>query len=553
MSIDFSATIDSGIVERIGGLTKWTDADDGQPPDWDELDDDPYSDMRALYGDVDGNEGEGDQFGCEIYELGETMLGETGAYGPLAIYYAAEAKLARTLFDQGVAVADIIAELKDRQPPLTNEDLLASEIIRKVRGRTGDWPRSVAGTLFVDDPEHGICYFDKRRVDSFFGWLRSAHRVNWKNAGAARGELVSELERTVERYNAVELLPHEPKIAGIYYRGRTPEAGDGTYLQQLVARFYPDTTVDGDLIKAAFMTPMWGGPPGKRPIITITSDAGRGIGKSTLVEVISYLYGGHFDVSPGSDIEQLKTRMLTPSAGTIRIAVIDNVKSMKMSWAELEAMVTAPVISGRKNYHGEGQRPNLITWFVTVNGPAMATDLAQRSAIIKLARAEYDGTWVADTYKFIDTHRNEIIGDIIGALRAEPFPLAKHSRWAGWEADVLCRLPEPGEAQRLILERQGEANVELDEVEVIEEFISNELERLGYDPFTVQVRIPVAFMAKWYKEAIGDSKISTTGASRNLRQKISEGQIKRLSNDRSRTHGRCFIGAGEEADPSRKS
>ena len=31
-------------------------------------------------------------------------------------------------------------------------------------------------------------------------------------------------------------------------------------------------------------------------------------------------------------------------------------------------MVTSPIISGRQLYVGEGQRPNLLTWFITLNG-----------------------------------------------------------------------------------------------------------------------------------------------------------------------------------------
>ncbi len=100
----------------------------------------------------------------------------------------------------------------------------------------------------------------------------------------------------------------------------------------------------------------------------------------------------------------------------------------------------------------------------------------------------------------------------------------------------------------MILERQGEANVELDEVEVIEEFIANELHRLNYDPLTVQVRIPVAVVAEWYKKATGDRNIGTTGVSRRLGQMSDEGQMKRLAKVPGRRHGRCFIWAGENAD-----
>ena len=41
--------------------------------------------------------------------------------------------------------------------------------------------------------------------------------------------------------------------------------------------------------------------------------------------------GGYIDVSAGEDIEKLKTRMLTPGARTKRIALLDNVKTSRLS------------------------------------------------------------------------------------------------------------------------------------------------------------------------------------------------------------------------------
>ena len=113
----------------------------------------------------------------------------------------------------------------------------------KIRELTGDWPRSVAGTLFIDDPELGVHYLDKKGVAKLFGWLRSQFNVSWKG-GATRPkqeEVFAELERTATRYNGIELLPHEPAMEGIYYRGATPPPGDGKHLDRLLDRFNPAT------------------------------------------------------------------------------------------------------------------------------------------------------------------------------------------------------------------------------------------------------------------------------------------------------------------------
>jgi hypothetical protein len=295
------------------------------------------------------------------------------------------------------------------------------------------------------------------------------------------------------------------------------------------------------------MTPLWGGAPGRRPAFVFTSDDGRGAGKTTVCEMIGRVYGGLIDVSAGEDIQQLKTRMLSPAARSLRIGFLDNIKTMRLSWAELEALITAPIISGRQLFVGEAQRPNLLTWLLSLNGVSMATDMAQRSVIIKVVKGENPGDWHEKTTTFIDVNRDKILGDVVAALRAEKLPLASYSRWSTWESEVLCRLPEPGEAQRLILERQGEANTEIDEAEIIESYFADQLASFRYEPNTAQVRIPVATAAYWFSKAIGES-IKTAAASKRIHQMSSEGQLKRLSPDKSRANGRAFIWTGPAAD-----
>jgi hypothetical protein len=251
-------------------------------------------------------------------------------------------------------------------------------------------------------------------------------------------------------------------------------------------------------------------------------------------------------VSCGESIEVVKQRMLTPSARTKRVAMLDNVKTMRFSWAELEALITSPVISGKQLYVGEAQRPNLLTWLVTLNGISLSTDIAQRAIIIKLAGGANDGHWWDDTMNFIEANRQQIIGDVIAALRAERFPLESFSRWDKWDGEILSRLPEPGEAAKVILERQGDANVEIDEAEIIEDYFFEQLASLEYSPDVDQIRIPVSVASQWWSEATGDRKrLSVT---RKIKQMKAEGPIKRLDIDPSRTYGRCVIWTGANAD-----
>ena len=99
----------------------------------------------------------------------------------------------------------------------------------------------------------------------------------------------------------------------------------------------------------------------------------------------------------------------------------------------------------------------------------------------------------------------------------------------------------------MILERQEAVNCEKDEAEIIEEFFSDQLRQLTYDPERDQIRIPVGVTARWYVWATNE-KAKTAAVSKKLRQMADEGQLHRISPDTSRTYGRGFIWTGEHAD-----
>lgn len=447
-----------------------------------------------------------------------------------------------------VEITDSKGKPKDVAVPLS-----MAEIMGSIRERTDNWPRRIDKSLFVLG-ETGIDHFDRSGTSRLFGWLRGRFNVNWHEGGnfVGQSELFAELERTAQRYESIELLPHEPAIENIYYRYPTPSAGDGKHLAWLLDQFRPETPIDRDLIKAAMMTVFWGGPPGARPVFTITSDDGRGVGKSVLVQAIGYVCGGELlEAGSNDDLGKVKTRLLTTSARTKRIALLDNVKSQKLSWADFEALVTSPVISGHQLYVGDGQRPNLLTWFITVNGACMASDMAQRSVVIKLVRGENDGLWWEQVQQYIDQYRELIIGDLIAALRAEPTPLTQFTRWATWERHVISRLSNPDEIVKFILERQSEVNGDLEEAELIESYFADQLRCYDYEPSAVQLRIPSKLASEWFIEATGCGGMKNQTAATRLTQMANEGQLRRIKRDPCKTYGRCFIWTGEAADVTR--
>ena len=430
-----------------------------------------------------------------------------------------------------------------------HEPLPITTIAANIAASTDGWPRRVCSSLFIPNAgSNGISWLPK--TDSLFGYLGQATGTppEFKDAAGfhTKQEIFAFLTRTATNYFAVEELPHEPPMLGHFYACNVPQAGDGDMLRQLIDRFSPETDIDRDLILAAFATPFWGGQSGARPALCITSDAGKGCGKSTLAACIGQLAGGALDVSANEDIAVVKQRMLSPIGLTKRVVWLDNVKSLKLSWAELESLITTPVISGKQMFVGEGQRPNNLTFVLTMNGVSLSTDMAQRSVIIKLRRPDYSGTWAEETRNFIEQHRQRLVADVIGFLHSPPNPLDKFSRWGDWERDILARLPEPTEAQAVIRERQVGVDVDGEESALIEEFFAKQITALGYDAKTDRVFIPSRTAARWYGWATNE-RMTVAKASRTLKQRITEGQLRRLLECGRRDIGRGFEFWGDDA------
>jgi hypothetical protein len=296
----------------------------------------------------------------------------------------------------------------------------------------------------------------------------------------SRAEFRSAFIGQATQYKAIENYPHEPLVQDHFYLCDTPPPGDGHTLSKFLDFFCPETPIDRDLLQAALMTLAWGGPGGKRPSFLITSK-GRGCGKTTVAELLASVFGGCMSFSLGDSSKEIKERLLSPEGLAARVAILDNVKTTKLSSGDIEALITATTISGKRMYVGEASRPNTITWFITVNGAALSKDMAQRSIPIKVSRPKYSRDWDADVLAFVEQYRWQLIGDIFGALRGESHSLVRISRWGMWERDVLEKLPEPNEAQKVIQERQAMLDTDAEEAGMVWEYVRGRLDDLGYD------------------------------------------------------------------------
>ncbi|HEY1376439.1 MAG TPA: DUF3854 domain-containing protein, partial [Gemmataceae bacterium] len=242
----------------------------------------------------------------------------------------------------------------------------AQHMEHQIRSLTDGWPKRVDRLLFVADQSRPH-YLEK--PSDLFAWIgrqlpaSTDNRLQWCSQGASlvpKAEFHAHLQQTGECYDAVEAFPHHPALANHYYLHPPIGGGDGSALRWLLDRFRPDSKLDAELLKAFILTQFTGIPPGTRPAFVLLAadddeQAGRGVGKTTFVEVTAQLSGGCIGVSEKDSMGEVKTRLLSPAARGMRVILLDNVKSLRFSWAELEAFVTATTVSGRQNYVGEGR------------------------------------------------------------------------------------------------------------------------------------------------------------------------------------------------------
>lgn len=342
---------------------------------------------------------------------------------------------------------------------------------------------------------------------------RDENPVSWAEGEdkLSRSQFFAYQQQQAEDFEAVETLPHWPPLPRYYYMHPEPTGGDGRALAGLLRRFGPATDADSDLIESAFLTPFAGLRPGQRPAILVTSqdedrETGCGVGKTTLARMASRLAGGHVEARPEDGLDKLVTRLLSQDALGKRIVLLDNIKTLRFSNVEIEGIITADRISGHRLYKGEGQRPNDLTWFLTLNGASLSRDMAQRCVIIKLKRPPHDPQWEEGICQYIDAHKWEIVGDIIGKLKAPGAKLPRFSRWSAWERAVLSRVADPSEAQKVVEERQREVDDDAAEADVVRSGFVAELKRHGHDPERGAVFIPAGEAARIVAEATGEKR-----------------------------------------------
>lgn len=355
-----------------------------------------------------------------------------------------------------------------RKPKLSNRasnkrPVPPERLLQQIRDVTGGWPKVVTGALVCEDD--GILYV--RNHTQLFSWLHKRFALRWANGSGviSKAEFFEFCVQNAEKFDDITEHPHFPPLERMLYRPMPELRSGGGRLDEFLDFFRFETWIDRELAKAMLLSLFWGGPPGKRPLFLITTAAnapnhGIGAGKTTLAQLFSTLCGGYISASLGEGIEGLKTRILTPEPGRSRprIILLDNVKRRRFSLAELEDLITTSWISGRRLYVGDGSVANNCSYFVTINGASLGSDLASRCVTLRLQAGPYQQNWYSSVTRFIEEHRWAIIAEI-GQLLQGPgieLPDLGSSRWTSWESGVLSRVSHPEAVRAEIMVRQAE-------------------------------------------------------------------------------------------------
>lgn len=360
------------------------------------------------------------------------------------------------------------------------------QIFGELSDRTFGWPKRAGSTLFVEQSPGQVIWI--KEPSELFGWIEIEFAndgepgLKWGKDGPLRTDFFSGVEQMAESYDAVAFAPHHPPLPGVFYSHTPIKGGDGTALSGLIRYFTAATPEDEDLIRALILTLFWGGPGGTRPMFLITTkesdseDAGRGAGKSIIVEMLGGLAGSVVSLRQDEKVSDLAKRLLGPSGANSRTVLLDNLKSHKFSSSALESLVTSTTISGHEMYEGEGQRPNFLTYCITANAGSLSKDLAKRSVTIVIDPPKYTLTWRTEVDEYIKSNKWAIIGDAIAELRSEPRPVQQITRWGTWQQGVLTRLPDPDRLIGLIVDRQKELDEDQSEADALREEIVRAIE-----------------------------------------------------------------------------
>lgn len=426
------------------------------------------------------------------------------------------------------------------------------DIIRDLLDDTGGWPKCVSESFFVIDQHRREIRYLKNQ-DAVFGWLESVMPVQWKKGSDCHGipfcgpgPFYEELAARCERFQSVEILPHEPRHPEFYYYWDSPvdyNPVGAKHLRNLLEFFTnTETNADRALLMAMLLTPAWGSEFNHTPAFAIEA-TDVGCGKTTIADVVSIIYGGKFDLKCGQKAQDdLVARLLTPSARQKRIILYDNAKG-ELGGQFIESLITDTQIGGKEMYKGESSRPNTLVLIVTGNGLRLNSDMARRFFVIRLIKPKRDPSWDSRVKSYARQYRQEILADIVWVLQQAPGKTTAEDSWMEFVHEILPRCTDyatPEEVMRVTMVRRVSRNEDLDQADMILEELraayGTELKKSPGWQFLTNVQV-----AGLVREAIGTKALTTNAAKAILRRHLEAGHFNGNVRDGYKLDGRRGI------------
>jgi len=391
-------------------------------------------------------------------------------------------------------------------------------------------------------------------AQELFSWIaeKSGHEVNWARFEGCvpQEQLFHSLYWNCQRYEMISGIPNWPARDDVYYvHPNLPEpTPDAKYFNEFCSFFNFATPEDAALFRVCVASPLYYEPKVDRPMWVIDSTTGPGTGKTKLVELLAYLYGGEdHESSEPLWVEQKQInsennagivlkRLLSTEGRKKRIFLLDNLTGYFRS-SSLASLTTQGSISGMAPYgHGEETRPNDLTYFITVNSATLSSELITRVLFIFLEKPQvYDSNWESKIQKFIRSHRLQVIADILGILERGPqFEFTPATRFKIWEKKIFASMIGSQDAYERVFKtdanRKIEADGEREEAEQIVTVIKEHLSEFGFDPDTSCAWLTSPVLVSWAKKAVPDyAKIGDRSITHIVRNLVKQGQIVNLS------------------------
>lgn len=324
------------------------------------------------------------------------------------------------------------------------------DLVKELHERFLGFPRKITGQMCMFDHDRNTGKIVRiENCNDLMQWImrKSKRFVNWKNGPSlvSQSEFFCAAMAEAKEYDTISYSPDIKQASDTYYSHPPipPPDPQRKYLNDFCKFFHMERKEDEILLRCFIASPLYNQFGIPKPIFVFDSHHGKGSGKTSIPELISFLYtqNGPIKVSQSlikKDFNDVIKRLVSESGRMNRILLLDNITG-EFKAQELADLSTSFSVSGKAPYgRGEEQRRNNITITITSNNATLDGDIVDRSYFVHVRKAERTEKWKTDVLNYIQQYRYNIISDTIDIIKKGPsFSASPQTRAPEFEKDVL--------------------------------------------------------------------------------------------------------------------